>query len=247
MSKTAFPLLKYIALLATASLVACATPQANSNDPQTYYNAAIADAAIATPEKIADLKPLPEGQTITVISWVNDSRAPCRVGETPCELSVGADRLWVTLAGEVQTTCRAWHLSGDPLRRRLEQLLGLPQDPPSQYRKTTFITIEVARERLERACLGVDTSDPAHPRCTFYSMPNTSIELRNFVGQQMAGSYIVGNPKGPGYPFTRLGYTYDWHPSSAAQRHYGASEFLIAPNTKAKAVAQVSTDEYCAP
>jgi hypothetical protein len=250
MSKILFPFRKHATLISVSllayTLSGCATTPVTSNSQQ-YYDAAIADAAVATPQKVSDLLPLPAGPTVTVISWVTESRAPCRADEAQCALSVGADRLWVTLAGEVQTMCRSWKLSGDPLRRRLEQLLGLPLDSPPQYRKAKFVSIEVARDRLERACLGVDETDVAHPRCTYTGKQNASAELKNFVGQQRAGSYVTGNPNGPGYPFTRLGYTYDWNPATTARNHYGASEFLIAPNTIAKAISQVTTDEYCKP
>ena len=70
--------------------------------------------------------------------------------------------------------------------------------------------------------------------------------MHNFVGQQMAAAYIADSPTGPGYPYTRLGYTYDWHPEAAARGHYGASEFVVDVGTTATVLAQYSTDAYCA-
>ena len=55
---------------------------------------------------------------------------------------------------------------------------------------------------------------------------------------------MVGNPRGPGYPYTRLGYTYDWG-VAANVPHYGASEFLVMPNSTATARAIIDTDAYC--
>lgn len=233
-------------LLATA-LLGCASAPTGEPDVQADYHAAIADAAIASPKKVSPLLPLPSGPSVTVISWVTEKRLPCRADEAQCALSIGAERLWVTLAGEVQNLCRSWNLSGDSLRRRLEQLLGLPLDPPPQYRKAKFVSMEVPRERIERPCLGVDESDPAHPACTLDAKQDSPAELRNFVGRQMAASYIIRNPGGPGYPFTRLGYTYDWHPATRTRNRYGASEFLVAPHTTAAVTAQITTDDYCKP
>jgi hypothetical protein len=213
--------------------------------PQKAYDNAIADAAIVSPEKIMPLLPIPSGSAVQVVSWVTQNRLPCHAGEPQCAFTTGTDRIWVTLDGEVQTLCRSWNLSGDALRRRLEQLLGLPMDPPPQYRKAGFVIMQVPQGRLERACLGVNDSDAAHPQCTLDVQASTPAELRNYVQQQMAGSYILRNPKGPGYPFTRLGYTYDWNPFAQTRNHYGASEFLLMPGTAVKVAAQMTTDDYC--
>jgi hypothetical protein len=70
--------------------------------------------------------------------------------------------------------------------------------------------------------------------------------MRQFVGQQMAAAYVMDNPKGPGYPYTRLGYTYDWAVDARAS-HYGASEFVVAPGSTARAVRITATDDYCKP
>ncbi|MGZ5802211.1 MAG: hypothetical protein ACXWJZ_16460 [Burkholderiaceae bacterium] len=233
-----------VILFATTGLLGCASI-GHDDHPQKFYDAAIADAAIVSPEKIMPLLPIPAGPSVTVVSWVTENRLPCRADESQCAFTTGADRIWVTLSGEVQSLCRSWNLSGDPLRRRLEQLLGLPMDPPPQYRKAKFVIMDIPQGRLERACLGVNDSDAAHPQCTLDVQASTSAELRQYVQQQMAGSYILRNPKGPGYPFTRLGYTYDWSPIAKAPNHYGASEFLLMPVTTAKVAAQIATDDYC--
>ncbi len=217
----------------------------NNAPPRNDYDAAIVDAAVVSPEKIMSLRPIPSTPSVSVISWVSESRVPCRANESSCIYTTGSDRMWVTLAGEVQSLCRSWNLNGDALRQRLEQLLGLPANSPPQYRKVKFVVMELARDRLERACLGVNDADAAHPVCMLDTQASTSPELRNYVQQQMAGAYILRNPKGPGYPFTRLGYTYDWNPLSKAANHYGASEFLLLPNTPVNVTAQYSTDAYC--
>lgn len=238
---------KLIALLiifSATSLVGCVGLQVDKN-PQRLYEQAIVDAAVVSPEKIMPLLPIPVAQNVTVISWVTDSRTPCKSGESQCEFTSGTDRIWVTLDGEVKNLCQSWHLHDDALRIRLEQLLGLPPNSPQQYRKVKFVVMKVPHERLERACLGVNANDAAHPQCTLATQNNTPDDLRNYVQQQMAGSYVVHNPNGPGYPFTRLGYTYDWNAVSDKQHHYGASEFLIMPNTAIKVREIFSTDEYC--
>ncbi len=61
----------------------------------------------------------------------------------------------------------------------------------------------------------------------------------------MADVFVSNSPDGPGYPFTRLGYTYDSHPDAPQWKHYGASEFVVKPNTVAQVRQQTTTDDYC--
>lgn len=238
------------AMLAVAAALALASSGcasvAPTDNPSVAYAAAIADAAVASPRKVSALMPLPEGGKVRVVSWVTTSRTPCKPPDSACAWTTPPDRIWVTLAGEVQARCRAWGLQGDALRQRIEQLLGLPMDPPAQFRKSRFVTMEVTRERLDRPCLGLDESDPQRPICTVDVQASRPVEVRDYVLRQMADAFVVDNPKGPGYPFTRLGYTYDWNQTNAASNHYGASEFLVQASTLASVIAQQPTDAYCA-
>ena len=236
------------ALLAVIALglSGCAAVAPSGMPSSAAYEAAIAEAAVASPRKVAVLMPLPQGDRVRVVSWVTENRTPCKSPETSCATTTPPDRIWVTLAGEVQARCRAWGLRGDALRQRLEQLLGLPLDPPPQFRKARFVTMEVARERLDRPCLGIDETNPQSPVCTVSIQANRAPDVRDYVLRQMADSFVVGGPAGPGYPFTRLGYTYDWNPVNAKPTRYGASEFLVQANTSATVILQQDTDAYCA-
>ncbi len=228
------------------ALSGCAALAPSGKTTNALYEAAIADAAVVSPGKVSPLMPLPAGDKVRVVSWVTESRTPCKLPETACASTTAPVPIWVTLAGEVRARCSAWGLKGTALRQRLEQLLGLPLDPPPQFRKARFVTMEVARERLDRPCLGIDDTNPQRPVCTIGIQANRAPDVRDYVLRQMADSFVVGNPAGPGYPFTRLGYTYDWNPVNARPSRYGASEFLVQANTSATVIAQQDTDDYCA-
>ena len=228
------------------SLSGCAAVVPTATSSKASYEAAIADAAVASPRKVNALMALPDGDKVRVVSWVTESRTPCKLPDTNCAITTPPDRIWVTLAGEVQARCRAWGLRGDSLRQRLEQLLGLPLDPPVQFRKARFVTMDVARERLDRPCLGIDETSPQRPMCTVGIQANRPTDVRDYVLRQMADSFVVDGPGGPGYPFTRLGYTYDWNQVNAQPNHYGASEFLVQANTPATVITQQESDDYCA-
>lgn len=242
-AKRAGAALLWIIALALSGCAAVAPPGTTAS---ALYEAAIADAAIASPRKVTPLMPLPAGDRVRVVSWVAENRTPCKPPETACATTTPPAPIWVTLAGEVQARCRAWGLRGDALRQRLEQLLGLPLDPPPQFRKARFVTMEVARERLDRPCLGIDETNPLSPVCTVGIQASRAPDVRDYVLRQMADSFVVGGPGGPGYPFTRLGYTYDWSPVNARPTRYGASEFLVQASTPATVILQQETDAYCA-
>ena len=235
-----------ILVLAAAVLVAAcgSVPRgdtAAAPDARALYERALADSAVATPDKARALARIPDQPMVQVVSWVN--RKPC---DTPgCSFNVGERRMWVTLAGEVQDVCRRWGLQGDALRERLEQLLGLPPHTPPQWRKTHMLTLQVPREALERPCLGETVDSGGAPRCTPRSAKTTRPELLQFVLNQMADVWVDSDPAGPGYPFTRLGYTYDWHPQAAASGHYGASEFVLKAGTAVSLQAEATTDRFC--
>jgi hypothetical protein len=232
--------------VAALGLSGCALVPPSGLPLSAAYEAAIADAAVASPRKVATLMPLPQGDRVRVVSWVTESRTPCKAPDTSCATTTPPDRIWVTLAGEVQARCRAWGLQGDALRQRLEQLLGLPLDPPAQFRKARFVTMEVPRERLDRPCLGIDDTNPQSPVCTVGIQASRAPDVRDYVLRQMADSFVVGGSGGPGYPFTRLGYTYDWNAVNARPNRYGASEFLVQASTAATVITQQNTDAYCA-
>ncbi|MBI2727830.1 MAG: hypothetical protein HYX42_16430 [Polaromonas sp.] len=230
---------------AAIALAGCATVAPSADSTKAVYEAAIADAAVASPRKVTPLMPLPQGDKVRVVSWVTESRTPCKAPDTSCATTTPPDRIWVTLAGEVQASCRAWGLKGDALRQRIEQLLGLPMDPPPQFRKAKFVTMELARDRLDRPCLGVDETNPQSPVCTVGIQASRAPDVRDYVLRQMADSFVVDGAGGPGYPFTRLGYTYDWNQVNARPNHYGASEFLVQASTPAAVITQQDTDAYC--
>lgn len=226
-------------------LAACSTLQRDPSESSSAYRAAISDAAVASPTKVLPLLAMPPAATLSVVSLMSAAKVPrCSQEALPCTVTLGERPLWVTLSGEVQARCRSWKLRGDELRNRLEQLLGMPMDPPQHYRKVAFVEFLVARQGLARPCLGVDSNDSAPATCTLDAQPTTPATLSAFVGQQMAESYVVERPGSPGYPFTRLGYTYDWAPTARAD-HYGASEFIVLPTSTVEVLAVVSTDDYC--
>ena len=68
--------------------------------------------------------------------------------------------------------------------------------------------------------------------------PHRRVRHRSTWCRELRGrSYDEG-----GYPWTRLGYTYDWAPDASER---GASEFVIPAETTVQVASFTTTDEYC--
>lgn len=103
---------------------------------------------------------------------------------------------------------------------RLEQYLGLK--PNSNY--TNFVEIWVDPKDLIRPCVDQEVND------TECNVPNQSRQV---------DPKLIQNTKG--YPFTGLGYTYDWGNSNT---DIGASEFIVKAGATVTIHNNQGTTEY---
>lgn len=112
---------------------------------------------------------------------------------------------------------------------RLRQLVGLPKDE----RVTHFSLFWVPVDKLIRPAYVTDIKSP-DMRTSFADElesdeNNTDMMMwyKNWFDDNYAKSY---QKDGKGYPWTRLGYTYDW--GAKGSNKYGVSEFLVLPETE---------------
>ncbi len=227
------------------------TPPA-ANDVERY-KAAILDAAVATRAKALPLLPVPRTDPVTVAIWTRPSDPLACTNGPACALPRLAttphdDWTWVTVEQELKDRCASWNLSGPDLARRVGQLLGLQPGDTGRL----FAILAVRPSALKRPCLSTASDPEGRPICslTWGDTPEDATRASRFTAQQMAWSYYFdeGTTASPrpawGYPFTRLGYTYDWA-ADARPDHYGASEFVLPPGTAVTLINRVTTDEYC--
>ena len=148
---------------------------------------------------------------------------------------------WVSAAPQVQEFCRSTGLSGDPLKLRLKQWLGLA--PSRDY--AIFAEFWVDRDDLIRPCPDPEVTDtrcniafetrdgmPVNPKVK--GMPDY---LKFFQDRLYKGAYGPG-----GDPWTRLGYTYDWNPATPI---FGGSEYIIKPNVTFEVIGGTLIEDYC--
>jgi hypothetical protein len=147
---------------------------------------------------------------------------------------------FVTLAPEMKQKCSKKRFGRKVgVNLRIEQLLGLPPN----NKKTHFVEMWVRPQDLMRPCLDNETDDRT---CGLTPKDTTDLAYRDYkkwLEDWAKDSYHPANNK-QGYPFTQLGYTYDWNKRN--KKHVGLSEFLIGKNKNVIVKDFVETCEYCA-
>lgn len=215
------------------------TPIVTDEFNQTYVNA-IDDAMIADDSEIdSHLTPITENNSnliwqgnssdkkVLVVVWTKyNSSYP--VGQN---VTTYWGDTWVTVAPELKNFFKAHPVSKQYIRLRVAQLLGLPPDSKDDY----FAEVWVKPQDIFRPSPDNEINDTT-AQLDFPSSVDPAYE--KWFNDNIIGSYF---PKK--YPWTRLGYTYDWgNPYS----HVGLSEFVIKNNSEIIVKSVQTTNDYIA-
>lgn len=214
------------------------------------YVQAVEDMAVAQQwEEVNTLNPLPESGTYRVATWIRQDQ----ITRYPSAPSQGFDYAmvgdtWVTQEPFLQNFCKAFtsNVSSDPaaLTLRLEQRLGLP--PVSS--KTHFAVFEIDAAAPDG---GQKVLRPCGNTATNTNTCSAGITSDNlFLYRQYYQAF--GTTKPVPYPWTSLGYTFDWAPNPAVLGkrsgfvRVGESEYVVPEGTMTKFLGVVPTAQYCA-
>lgn len=139
--------------------------------------------------------------------------------------------LWVTVAPELQRFFQGQ--SDAPSMRRLEQLLGLP--PDNGY--TRIVEFWVNPGDLFRPSPDPEITDTV-AELDFPQGSRTVVAdgYQDWFAQTKHDRYDTAQP----YPWTQLGYTYDWGNAN----HMGLSEFVIEKNSTVGIYKVSAPDDY---
>ena len=140
--------------------------------------------------------------------------------------------IWVTTAPELKQRMKKEKATN--VNRRLLQLLGLPPNATYSY----FVEFWVRPADLFRPCPDKEVSDK---RCEICFPANTDPAHKNWINSSRIDRYYQCDLYQQ-YPWTELGYTYDWNPKNKS--HIGLSEFVIGANTNIKVKAVQTTADY---
>ena len=223
-----------------ALLAACTPPTASGPAPapataslDSLYARSISDAAVYRAEHVLPLNPIrPDAQgqvrVVTYTSW----------GGYKAGTDTITRPVWVTQVPEVRDSCSGF--AGDELTLRLEQLLGLP--PHSGDTLMVEMTVPAAALFRPTADPAVTTrypcGDTLQAGCGQSFPAGVDASHVRWMADQTLALWAI--PRG--YPWTRLGYTYNWHPGSP---RYGASEYLVRAGTVATGVRVQHMRAYC--
>jgi hypothetical protein len=190
---------------------------------------------------------IPPDQPVNVVAWMRKDQADRLKTASGEWVKTVSSQTWVTIEPHLQEFCRGFVSDHGPdetkLTRRLEQHLGL--SPASN--KSYFV-----RMRLDHAGPGVifrPCADPAtdHADCSLGPPAKAPSTYQQWFYQQYYSSYgesLLGE-----FPWTALGYTFDWAPGPNKQSPFqrtGESEFVIEKGAPIKIVEVVATSQYCA-
>lgn len=219
-------------------LAACDRGDDLDLDPQTLYADAVADAAEPTPDEIVDtliaIRPDsddlvidPDGRVL-MVTWTDWDGYDGAEGQT---MPLGI-HVWTTAAPQLQRFCKGTGLSGDALTARLEQRLGLP--PGGTYDRV--VEFWVLPEDMFRPSPDPEIDDSV---AQLEFPDGATDEHRAWIEAQREGSY-TGDP---GYPWTQLGYTYDWAPGAGSE--VGESEFVVREGSEVVVESVTAHADYC--
>jgi hypothetical protein len=213
-----------------------------------WYSASIADAAYPAEEDISYiLTPLREDNPDLIWKTINGERYVLAVSwkaekkyykndETSGYYNTGNYPIWVTLAPYAQQQCQeAGFGRREGVSLRLKQLLGLPPNTTQKW----FIEFWVRPADLFRPCPDAETNDN---HCITYFPDDVTEAHKDWIDAYRSGSYY-GKELYSQYPWTQLGYTYDWNPRNRS--HVGLSEYVIRANADIIVKETYTTEAYC--
>ena len=159
------------------------------------------------------------------------------------------NHFWVTPAPQFQRFCQGLGLEGRNLRIRLAQYLGLPIDSAiGPYAESRFVVeLWVSPDDLFRPCADPEINDTAcrldiDPLGRFAAAATLPADhpYRRWFERRHELSYD-GDWR---FPWSRLGYTYDWGDSD---NEVGGSEYVIVEDAEFTIAAVNTPDTYCRP
>ncbi len=209
------------------------------------YQAAIADAARRDPARIDRnlIAITPDNKSLTWKGEGSDEKVLTVVftGYTGYDALVGgpttlARDVWVAMPEEFQNFCATHDIPESSLTLRLEQLIGLNPDGG----RTRLVEIWASPGDIFRPSPDPEISD--HEASLDFPVSGwltVSPEHMKWIDDLKAISYLP-----TGFPWTRLGYTYDWgNPNS----NIGLSEFVIRQGATVEIQSVNRPEDYCKP
>jgi hypothetical protein len=183
----------------------------------------------------------PNASTVRVVTWLPEQQTVAQADGKTGLLRTSRD-IWVALEWEILSRCRSFsNEERENLPLRIRQLLGLPANFGAG-RAGGFTVLEVpvdSRGNLFRPCM---QPDPTATSCaTPVPVPrrDSGVPHEQWMARVEHDSYVANR-----FPWTQLGYTYDWGTSGS---HYGVSEYIVREGANVNVRGWYPLIQFCAP
>ena len=219
-----------------ASVLAAEETEASDesgDDLQILFDEAVKDAMIIDKDEILPVVSLDEGEPYAV--YDDEGRILLYTfHKYPDSYPDGADvklewgNVWTFTGGELEEKYQENKDSVTDWQTRLKELIGLRPDNESNY----FTAMWVKPEDVFRPAY---VSDIGTVEMTDSFSEDVNEEYKAWFDDNIISSYFDG-----AYPWTRLGYTYDWADNG---QEYGLSEFIVKKDSNIKVAYTVELDQ----
>ena len=195
----------------------------SEDDQQILFDQAVEDAMIADEGEILPVVSLDEGEPYAVydeegrVLLYTFHKYPDSYPDGS-EVKLEWGNVWTFTGGELEEWYKKNKEGVTDWQARMKELLGLSPDNESNY---------VFRPAY--------VSDIGTVEMTDSFSEDVDEDYKEWFDANIISSYYDGE-----YPWTRLGYTYDWADNGQA---YGLSEFIIKQDSDVKVVYTVKLDE----
>lgn len=212
------------------------------------YDAAIVDSAVFRAEhEDDDLWPVSGPTDMGSLMSCDCPGTGC---SSKCALQSGPQQaptdIWVSPSAQLAEFCASFpqDLTAEQVILKLQQLQGLPpqtdQDPCTWQILQVTVDDPQVPAQFFRPCPEPDPTTYGPCSADFApGDPQVTDAFAAWMAGQAFSSWQVPN----GYPWTHLGYTYNWDP--AASSIVGTSEYVIPQSSPVQVVGQVPAVELC--
>ena len=205
----------------------------SETDQQTLFDDAVEDAMIIDKDEILPVVSLEEGQPYAV--YDQEGRILLYTfHKYPDSYPEGADvklewgNVWTFTGGELEDWYQENKEGVTDWQTRMKELLGLTPDNESNYVTAMWV-------KPEDVFRPAYISDIGTVEMTDSFSEDVDADYKAWFDANIISSYYDGE-----YPWTRLGYTYDWADNGQA---YGLSEFIVKQDSDVKVAYTVELGE----
>lgn len=205
----------------------------SEDDLQILFDQAVEDAMIAEDGEILPVVSLDEGEPYAVYNeegrvllYTFHKYPDSYLDGTDVKLEWG--NVWTFTGGELEDWYQENKEGVTDWQTRMKELLGLTPDNESNYVTAMWV-------KPEDVFRPAYISDIGTVEMTDSFSEDVDADYKEWFDANIISSYYDGE-----YPWTRLGYTYDWADNGQA---YGLSEFIVKQDSDVKVAYTVELDE----